>query len=87
MQFVYSLLTLLFIHIICGTTAHKKKSLADYTEKDLEDLYEQWEENDEEELPDDEKPPHLRPKPDIDFDKLKSVVNFHAFFRVFLDSL
>ena len=37
----------------------KKKDIRDYTDADFERLYDQWEE-DEEELPDDEKPDHLK---------------------------
>lgn len=46
-----------------------KKNIRDYSDADFERLYEQWEE-DEEELPEDEKPEHLRkPKP-IDMSKV-----------------
>uniref|UniRef100_A0A914D0C3 LDLR chaperone boca n=1 Tax=Acrobeloides nanus TaxID=290746 RepID=A0A914D0C3_9BILA len=38
---------------------------------DLERLYEEWEENDDEPLPDDEKPEHLRPRSQISLDDLK----------------
>ena len=37
----------------------KKKDIRDYSDADFERLYEQWEE-DEEELPEDEKPEHLK---------------------------
>uniref|UniRef100_A0A1I7ZWW0 LRP chaperone MESD n=1 Tax=Steinernema glaseri TaxID=37863 RepID=A0A1I7ZWW0_9BILA len=49
----------------------KKKDLRDYTDADLERLYEEWEENDEDELPDDEKPEHLRPKPQLSLEELQ----------------
>ena len=39
--------------------AGKKKDVRDYTDADFERLYDQWEE-DEEELPEDEKPDHLK---------------------------
>ena len=39
--------------------AGKKKDIRDYTDADFEKLYDQWEE-DEEELPEDEKPDHLK---------------------------
>ena len=46
-----------------------KKDIRDYTDADIERLYDQWEE-DEDALPDDELPEHLRPSPAIDFSKL-----------------
>ncbi|XP_019642485.1 PREDICTED: LOW QUALITY PROTEIN: LDLR chaperone boca-like [Branchiostoma belcheri] len=46
-----------------------KKDLRDYTDADLERLYEQWEE-DEEPLEEDELPEHLRPPPKIDLSNL-----------------
>jgi len=47
----------------------KKKDIRDYTDAEIEALYDQWEE-DEEELPEDEKPEHLKkPKP-IDMTKM-----------------
>ncbi|XP_078591909.1 LDLR chaperone boca-like [Branchiostoma floridae x Branchiostoma japonicum] len=46
-----------------------KKDLRDYTDADLERLYEQWEE-DEEPLEEDELPEHLRPAPKIDLSNL-----------------
>ena len=52
-----------------------KKDVRDYTDADLERLYEQWEENDEEELADDEKPPHLRQQQGIDVEELKRKVS------------
>ncbi|KAB7496055.1 LDLR chaperone boca [Armadillidium nasatum] len=44
-----------------------KKDIRDYSEADLERLLDQWEE-DEEPLPPDELPEHLRPQPNIQFD-------------------
>lgn len=46
-----------------------KKDVRDYNDADLERLYEQWEE-DEEELPEDEKPEHLRKPPKIDLSNI-----------------
>ncbi|KAI1720372.1 chaperone for wingless signaling and trafficking of LDL receptor domain-containing protein [Ditylenchus destructor] len=51
----------------------KRKDIRDYTDADIERLYEEWEENDDEELPDDEKPEHLRPKPKLDLEQLKQM--------------
>ncbi|XP_045612256.1 LDLR chaperone boca [Procambarus clarkii] len=47
--------------------AWAKKDIRDYNDADLERLLDQWEE-DEEPLPDDELPEHLRPRPTINFD-------------------
>ncbi|XP_026327497.1 LDLR chaperone boca [Hyposmocoma kahamanoa] len=49
--------------------AWAKKDIRDYTEADLERLYDQWEE-DEEPLPDDELPEYLRKPPSLDLTKL-----------------
>jgi hypothetical protein len=49
--------------------AWAKKDVRDYTEADLERLLDQWEE-DEEPLPPDELPEHLRPRPEVDFSKV-----------------
>lgn len=46
-----------------------KKDVRDFSEADLERLYDQWEE-DEEPLEPDELPEHLRPSPQIDISKL-----------------
>ncbi|XP_075231965.1 LDLR chaperone boca isoform X2 [Lycorma delicatula] len=47
-----------------------KKDIRDYSDADLERLFDQWEE-DEEPLEDDELPEHLRPQPKIDFSQIK----------------
>ncbi|XP_050686099.1 LDLR chaperone boca-like [Eriocheir sinensis] len=47
--------------------AWAKKDIRDYSDADLERLLEQWEE-DEEPLPEDELPEHLRPQPQVQFD-------------------
>ncbi|XP_035220179.1 LDLR chaperone boca-like isoform X2 [Stegodyphus dumicola] len=49
--------------------AWAKKDIRDYTDADLERLYDQWEEDDEP-LEPDELPEHLRPKPKIDFSNI-----------------
>lgn len=46
-----------------------KKKIQDYSDADLERLYDQWEEDDEP-LPDDELPEHLRPAPAMDMSKI-----------------
>lgn len=57
--------------IVCDTNKPEwtKKNIRDYTDADLERLYEQWEE-DEEPLPEDERPEHLRKSPSLDMSKL-----------------
>ncbi|XP_046451904.1 LDLR chaperone boca-like isoform X1 [Daphnia pulex] len=49
--------------------AWAKKDIRDYSEADLERLLDQWDE-DEEPLPNDELPEHLRKPPPIDFSKI-----------------
>nr|CAH0100240.1 unnamed protein product [Daphnia galeata] len=49
--------------------AWAKKDIRDYSEADLERLLDQWDE-DEEPLPNDELPEHLRQPPPIDFSKI-----------------
>ncbi|XP_013186864.1 LDLR chaperone boca [Amyelois transitella] len=49
--------------------AWAKKDIRDYSDADLERLFDQWEE-DEETLPDDELPEHLRKPPSIDLTKM-----------------
>lgn len=45
-----------------------KKDIRDFTDADMERLLDQWDE-DEEPLPEDELPEHLRPPPQVDFTK------------------
>lgn len=47
-----------------------KKDIRDYSDADLERLYEQWEEHDDEPLPEDELPESLRKPPAIDMSQL-----------------
>ncbi|KAK7067639.1 Chaperone for wingless signaling and trafficking of LDL receptor [Halocaridina rubra] len=47
--------------------AWAKKDIRDYTDADMERLLDQWDE-DEEPLPEDELPEHLRPQPKFNFD-------------------
>lgn len=46
-----------------------KKDIRDYSDADLERLYEQWEEDDEP-LPEDEQPEHMRKPPPLDMSKM-----------------
>ncbi|KAJ8731387.1 hypothetical protein PYW07_004595 [Mythimna separata] len=46
-----------------------KKDIRDFSDADMERLFDQWEE-DEEPLPEDELPEHLRKPPSVDFSKL-----------------
>lgn len=52
-----------------STVDWKNKDIRDYNDADMERLFEQWEEN-EEPLPDDELPEHLRKSPQIDMSKM-----------------
>ncbi|XP_077997007.1 LDLR chaperone boca-like [Glandiceps talaboti] len=47
----------------------KKKDVRDYSEADIQRLFDQWEENEDEQDPDD-LPEHLRPKEPLDLSKL-----------------
>ncbi|XP_053609929.1 LDLR chaperone boca [Plodia interpunctella] len=70
-----NLVLFLLIMFICNGTAKKlkdeekpawaKKDIRDYSDADLERLFDQWEE-DEEPLPDDELPEHMRKPPTLD---------------------
>ncbi|RCN49299.1 hypothetical protein ANCCAN_04549 [Ancylostoma caninum] len=53
-------------------TPKKKKDITSYSDADLERLYEQWEENDEEKLDDDELPEHQRSPNPMDLDSIKA---------------
>ncbi|XP_041978911.1 LDLR chaperone boca [Aricia agestis] len=74
-----TLLKLVFVICISGTLAKKykdedkpkwaKKDIRDFTDADMERLFDQWEE-DEEPLPEDELPEHLRKPPSIDLKNL-----------------
>ncbi|CAI5442021.1 unnamed protein product [Caenorhabditis angaria] len=60
--------------LILGTIAQqkKKKDLTSYTDADLERLYDEWEENDEDELEEDELPEHKRPQKKLDLESMKA---------------
>nr|XP_022308649.1 LDLR chaperone boca-like [Crassostrea virginica] len=75
--------TLHFVVLICliltcnstkekskGDEKWKKKDIRDYSEADLERLFDQWEENDDEELPEDELPEWKREPPKVDLSQL-----------------
>lgn len=47
-----------------------KKDIRDYSDADLERLYDQWEEDEEDPLEPDELPEHKRPPPPIDLSKM-----------------
>ncbi|GMT12890.1 hypothetical protein PFISCL1PPCAC_4187, partial [Pristionchus fissidentatus] len=67
---VATILAALIVGLSCEK-AKKKKSLADYSEADLERLYDEWEENDEEKLDDDELPLHKQKIKEVDLDDLR----------------
>ncbi|PIK62160.1 putative LDLR chaperone boca-like isoform X1 [Apostichopus japonicus] len=50
----------------------KKKDIRDYNDADMERLYQQWEENDDEEPDPDDLSPYDKPKPKIDLSKLNT---------------
>ncbi|KAI6185738.1 ATP synthase subunit beta [Aphelenchoides besseyi] len=66
-----ALVTVLLVVFVLRAEAQKKKDLRDYTDADLERLYEEWEENDEDVIPDDEKPDYEKPRKDINIEELK----------------
>ncbi|XP_048750957.1 LRP chaperone MESD-like [Ostrea edulis] len=53
-----------------GDEKWKKKDVRDYSDADLERLFDQWEENDDEELPEDEQPEWKREPPKVDLSQL-----------------
>jgi hypothetical protein len=67
---------LLFAAVIATNESapKKKKDVRDFTDADIDRLYEEWEENDDEPIPDDEKPDYEKPKPDINIQELKGKV-------------
>ncbi|KAI4489580.1 hypothetical protein M0802_011017 [Mischocyttarus mexicanus] len=72
--FICSILLILTVSSANDSNKNKKKSwrdkdIRDMNEADLEHLLDQWEEN-EEPLPPDELPEHLRPSPKIDLSKI-----------------
>lgn len=50
------------------------KEIVVFRDADLEKLFDEWEENDEDELEEDEKPEHKRKPPQMDLDSLKAKV-------------
>jgi len=53
----------------------RKKNIRDFTDADIERLYDEWEENDEDKLSDDEKAEHPRSTQPVDFENLKKMSN------------
>ncbi|XP_022919656.1 LDLR chaperone boca [Onthophagus taurus] len=73
-SFLFFLLIITYINISNGKKSKDKpewakKDIRDFSDADMERLFDQWEE-DEEPLEDDELPEHLRPAPQIDMSKL-----------------
>lgn len=72
------LLTLIFIsESRANGNASKnklKKDIRDYTEADLERLYEEWEKNDEEELSEDKQPRNVHQIPTMNLEEMKKMV-------------
>jgi hypothetical protein len=69
-------LNLCIIFAFCLNESKKKKDIRDFSDADIERLYEEWEENDEDIIPEDEKPDHEKPKPEINIEELKQKVCF-----------
>ncbi|KAH9418337.1 Chaperone for wingless signaling and trafficking of LDL receptor [Dermatophagoides pteronyssinus] len=69
----YNIILLIFLislsFINCNEKNWKQKDIRDYNDADLERLFDQWEEN-EEPLPEDELPEHLRKSPQLDMTKM-----------------
>uniref|UniRef100_A0A0M3I130 LDLR chaperone MESD n=1 Tax=Ascaris lumbricoides TaxID=6252 RepID=A0A0M3I130_ASCLU len=80
MRYKRTVALLLWIAAILSIVVHgnesgkrKKKDIRDFTDRDLEKLYEEWEENDEDQLEEDELPPYKRPPKQTNFnDVLKT---------------
>uniref|UniRef100_A0A0N5ANY1 Mesoderm development candidate 2 n=1 Tax=Syphacia muris TaxID=451379 RepID=A0A0N5ANY1_9BILA len=71
-------LLLVFALLSVGIVAEvkRKKDIRDYSDSDLDKLYEEWEENDEDKLEEDELPPYKRKPKTSDFDEtLKQAKN------------
>ena len=75
------LLWLILVIFVLGVTNGKKftkenkpkwakKAITDFDDADLERLYDQWEEDEEDPLEPDERPEHLRPSPKIDLSQM-----------------
>ncbi|KAI6190391.1 hypothetical protein M3Y97_00112600 [Aphelenchoides bicaudatus] len=71
-----AILCLLFTAIFASNeSSKKKKDPRDFTDADIDRLFDEWEENDDEKIPDDEKPDYEKPKPDVNIMELKEKVN------------
>ncbi|CAI4232746.1 unnamed protein product [Auanema sp. JU1783] len=69
---IYSLVAIVLINSILIRADHKKKDLSSYTDADLEKLFDEWEENDDEKLDEDELPSHKQKPKEVDLDALKA---------------
>ena len=56
--------------------AKKKKDIRDFTDADIEKLYDEWEENDEDELEEDEKPGYIPKRSQHEFDSMIKNVSY-----------
>jgi hypothetical protein len=83
----FNLILILFIFFIFPQLLICKKDIRDYNDAELDRLYEQWEENDEDS--DDEKPTIAQQRPSLDLDSIRKNVrgNFGANLRFLLYSL
>uniref|UniRef100_A0A914I4Z0 LDLR chaperone MESD n=1 Tax=Globodera rostochiensis TaxID=31243 RepID=A0A914I4Z0_GLORO len=69
--------TFLFLLLLTTTfvSPNKRKDIRDYTDADIEKLYDQWEASDEDELAEDEKPPYQQKGPQLDLESLRQKVD------------
>lgn len=79
--FIFLVFQLIFVSSVAvnESNSKKKKDIRDFTDADIERLYEEWEENDEDVIPDDEKTDYEKPRPDISIAELKEKVGFFVF--------
>uniref|UniRef100_A0AC35GBV7 Mesoderm development candidate 2 n=1 Tax=Panagrolaimus sp. PS1159 TaxID=55785 RepID=A0AC35GBV7_9BILA len=59
-----------FSILVAAEKEKEKKDIRDFTDADIDRLYDEWEENDEDELEEDEKPGYMPKKSQIDFDSM-----------------
>jgi hypothetical protein len=79
--FVVVNLSSLLVYARDGNNPKRKKDIRDYTEVEIDRLYDEWEKNDEDVLDDDEKPDYMRPKQDVDFEAIKEMVALKNTFK------
>lgn len=73
---LFLLSVLLFINKSKTTENKLKRDIRDYTEADLERLYEEWGENDNDDSGDNEKPGFVHQIPKVNLEEMKKMVRF-----------